>query len=165
MGRNDPPTPLSLTVNGRAVRLTLPAGTLLLSILRNDLGLNGPKFGCGLGQCGACTVLIGGRAARACCTPVSQVGDREVTTLEGLARQDVLDPVQQAFVAEQAAQCGYCLNGMIMTVRAVLNAGGARDFEEVRRALRFNLCRCGTHVEILRAACRACGVALEETGR
>ena len=154
---------IKLMVNGRRHEVAADPATALLYVLRNELALNGPKFGCGLGECGACSVLIGGRAARACCTPVSQVGELEVITLEGLVKDGVLDDVQQAFVQEQAAQCGYCLNGMIITVRALLNAGGAKSFNEVRRALRFNLCRCGTHVEILRAACRACGVALEES--
>ena len=158
---NQPPA-VTLLVNGRPHEVAAMPDTALLHVLRNDLALNGPKYGCGLGECGACTVLIGGRAARACCTPVSQVGVLEVTTLEGLAQQGVLDEVQQAFVQEQAAQCGYCLNGMIMTIRAVLNAGGAKSSKEICRALRFNLCRCGTHVEILRAACRACGVAPED---
>lgn len=155
--------PIKLMVNERLHEVAVDPATALLHVLRNELGLNGPKFGCGLGECGACSVLIGGRAARACCTPVSQVGALEVITLEGLVKDGVLDDVQQAFVQEQAAQCGYCLNGMIITVRALLNAGGAKSFNEVRRALRFNLCRCGTHVEILRAACRACGVVLEES--
>lgn len=154
---------IELIVNGNPHDVAAAPDTALLHVLRNELNLNGPKYGCGLGECGACTVLIGGRAARACCTPVSQVGRLEVTTLEGLVRDGTLDEVQQAFIAEQAAQCGYCLNGMIMTVRALLNAGGAKSYGELRHALRFNLCRCGTHVEILRAACRACGVADDES--
>lgn len=157
----DDPPPVRLLVNGAWHGVPARPDTALLHVLRNDLKLNGPKYGCGLGECGACTVLIGGRAARACCTPLSQVGELPVTTLEGLAKDGVLDIVQQAFVQEQAAQCGYCLNGMIMTLRAVLNNGGAKSFEEIRQVLRFNLCRCGTHVEILKAACRACGVAPE----
>lgn len=157
----DPPR--RLLVNGQWHEVEAEPTTSLLHVLRNDLHLNGPKYGCGLGECGACTVLIDGRAARACCTPITQVGALPVTTLEGLAREGVLDDVQNAFIQEQAAQCGYCLNGMIMTVRALLNTGGARNQEEIKQALRFNLCRCGTHVEILRAACRACGVALEDT--
>ncbi|MGE4482240.1 (2Fe-2S)-binding protein [Acidocella sp.] len=153
---------IGLWVNGAWHEVAVPPGTALLHVLRNDLRLNGPKYGCGFGECGACTVLIGGRAARACCTPVSQVGALPVVTLEGLVKDGVLDEVQHAFVQEQAAQCGYCLNGMIMTVRALLDAGGARTLDEIKRALRFNLCRCGAHVEILRAACRVCGVVLEE---
>lgn len=154
--------PLELLVNGQLHTLAVQPTTSLLHVLRNDLRLNGPKYGCGLGECGACTVLIGERAARACCTPVSQVGALPVTTLEGLAQDGVLDEVQRAFVQEQAAQCGYCLNGMIMTVRAALNQGSVKSFEDAKQALRFNLCRCGTHVEILRAACLACGVLLDE---
>jgi nicotinate dehydrogenase subunit A len=156
---------VTLSVNGASHQVSAGRRDVaLLYVLRNDLGLNGPKYGCGLGQCGACTVLVGRRAARACCLPVWQVDACEVTTLEGLGKAGCLDDVQQAFVDEQAAQCGYCLNGMIMTIRALLNAGGAGSFEEVRHALRFNLCRCGTHVEILRAACRVCGVQTDEAG-
>ncbi len=158
------PQTIKLMVNGQSHAIHADGSTMLLYALRNELCLNGPKYGCGYGECGACTVLIDGRAARACCTPISQVGELEITTLEGLAQAGVLDDVQHAFVEEQAAQCGYCLNGMIMTIRAVLNAGGAKSFEEVKQALRFNLCRCGTHIEIMRAACRACGVAFEEAG-
>jgi nicotinate dehydrogenase subunit A len=154
--------PLELLVNGQLHTLAVLPTTSLLHVLRNDLRLNGPKYGCGLGECGACTVLIGDRAARACCTPVSQVGVLPVTTLEGLEQDGVLDEVQRAFVQEQAAQCGYCLNGMIMTVRAALNQGCVKSFEDAKQALRFNLCRCGTHVEILRAACLACGVMLDD---
>jgi nicotinate dehydrogenase subunit A len=155
---------LILSVNGASHPITTGRDVTLLYVLRNELRLNGPKYGCGLGQCGACTVLIDGRAARACCLPVWQVGASEITTLEGLSKDGSLDEVQQAFVDEQAAQCGYCLNGMIMTVHALMNAGGAGSFDEIRHALRFNLCRCGTHIEILRAACRACGAHWNESG-
>ncbi len=156
------PTPdaeISLIVNGTSHRLAAPADAPLLTVLRNDLKLNGPKFGCGLGQCGACTVLIDGMAARACTIPAGSVSSRDILTLEGLARDDRLDPVQEAFVAEQAAQCGYCLNGMIMTLKALTLRESAPDEETIREALRYNLCRCGTHVEILAAARRACGLA------
>ncbi len=132
--------------------------TPLLYVLRNDLSLNGPKFGCGLGECGACMVLVDGRAARACVLPAAAVEGHQVTTLEGLADGDRLDPVQQAFIDEQGAQCGYCLNGMIMSVRALLNARPAPSRDELVEALDHNLCRCGTHQEILAAACRAAGL-------
>lgn len=129
--------------------------TPLLYILRNDLACNGPKYGCGLGQCGACTVLVDGLAARACVLPVKAVLGRAVTTLEGLGTPQRPDPVQQAFIDEQAAQCGYCLNGMIMTAKALLADNPAPSEDEIREALRFNLCRCGTHVEIVRVVQRA----------
>jgi nicotinate dehydrogenase subunit A len=119
--------------------------------------LNGPKYGCGLGECGTCTVLIDGVAARSCVIPISGCVEREIVTLEGLGTSDRLDPVQDAFIHEQAAQCGYCLNGMIMTTKALLNANPHPTEGEVREALRYNLCRCGAHLEILRAAMRAAG--------
>ena len=150
-----------VVVNGRP--LALPQSTLasatLLHVLRNDLALNGPKYGCGLGQCGACTVLVDGIAARACVIPAQGVAGREVTTLEGLpgrCRSTAgLHPVQQAFVDEQAAQCGYCLNGMVMMAVALLERNPDPDEAAVRRELSGNLCRCGTHVEIIRAVLRA----------
>lgn len=138
--------------------LDAPRDSPLLFVLRNDLGLNGPKYGCGLGECGACTVLIDGVAARACVIPVAGVEGREVTTLEGLGSADEPDRVQQAFIAEQAAQCGYCLNGMIMTVRALLNRCPHPTEAQIRAELSGNLCRCGTHLEILNAARRAAGL-------
>ena len=147
--------PFLLVVNGAPESLSLPGTTPLLAVLRNDLGLNGPKYGCGLGQCGACTVLLDGVPARACVTPLSVAAGRHVTTLEGLADGDRLHPVQQAFVECQAAQCGYCLNGMVMTVAALVEREAAPDDATIRRELGGNLCRCGTHVEILRAAHRA----------
>lgn len=149
---------IELTVNGRRHRLDVPGEALLLHILRNDLALRGPKYGCGLGECGACAVLIEGRAARACAVSCAAAEGRPIVTLEGLAADGRLDPVQEAFIAEQGAQCGYCLNGMIITIRALLNAGPAPDEAAIRHALRYSLCRCGTHVEILRAARRACGL-------
>ena len=138
-------------VNGCGHALDLPGDTPLLYVLRNDLALNGPKFGCGLGECGACTVLVDGMAARSCVLSLASVAGRRVTTLEGLGSPGRLHPVQQAFVAEQAAQCGYCLNGMIMTTAALLRRTPDPDEGEIRAALRYNLCRCGTHLEILRA--------------
>jgi nicotinate dehydrogenase subunit A len=138
-------------VNGRPVETFLPRSTPLLAFLRNDLSLNGPKFGCGLGECGACGVLIDGRLGRACVLTLGDVAGRAVTTLEGLGSGDRLDPVQQAFIACDAAQCGYCLNGMIMTARALIDANPDPTEAEIREALRFNLCRCGAHVEIVAA--------------
>jgi nicotinate dehydrogenase subunit A len=139
--------------------------TPLLYVLRNDLACNGPKYGCGLGQCGACTVLIDGVAARSCVVPASAAVGRAVTTLEGLRTRAALDPVQQGFIEEQAAQCGYCLNGMIMSTKALLAVNPDPSEDEIREALRFNLCRCGTHVEILRAVRRAAVLQREANAR
>lgn len=144
-----------LQVNHAEHSLSVAPDTPLLYILRNDLACNGPKYGCGLGQCGACTVLVDGMAARSCVLPVRAVVGHEVTTLEGLGTPTQPDPVQQAFIDEQAAQCGYCLNGMIMTAKALLAQNPDPDETQIREALRFNLCRCGTHVEIVRAVLRA----------
>lgn len=146
---------IQLTVNGQAHAFDLPPTVPLLYVLRNDLALNGPKFGCGLGECGACLVLIGGVAARACVVTLGVAEGRAVTTLEGLGGLDDLHPVQQAFVDEQAAQCGYCLNGMIIATVALLARIPDPDEAEIRQALRHNLCRCGTHFEIVRAIRRA----------
>lgn len=145
----------TLVVNGVEATVEASERTPLLYILRNDLGLNGPKYGCGLGECGSCSVLVDGRARRSCIVPLGAVGRRRITTLEGLARDLTLHPVQQAFVAEDAAQCGYCLNGMIMTTVSLLSGNADPSEDEIRAALRFNLCRCGTHIEILRAVRRA----------
>ena len=147
--------PVALTVNGTSHSFALPRETPLIYVLRNDLALNGPKFGCGLGECGACTVLLDGVAARSCVVTLASAEGRSVTTLEGLGSLDALHPVQAAFIAEQAAQCGYCLNGMILTATAFLTRNPDPTEAEVRTALRYNLCRCGTHVEILRAVMRA----------
>ncbi len=149
-------SPLTLTVNGTCHTVEgIDPATPLLYILRNDLELNGPKYGCGLGQCGACTVLVDGQPVRSCVVPVSIGVGREVTTLEGLGAVGSLHPVQRAFVDEQAAQCGYCLNGMIMSAKALLDRNPQPDDAAIRDALRFNLCRCGTHVEIVNAVRRA----------
>src|SRR5277367_3212188 len=134
---------IRLTVNGRIHDVSAAPDTPLLYILRNDLELNGPKFGCGLGECGACTVLIDGVAARSCVMPAGGLEGHEITTLEGLGSPDRLHIVQQAFIAEQAAQCGYCLNGMIMTTAALLRRSPHPSEAEVLEALRYNLCRCG----------------------
>lgn len=149
---------ISLTVNGRSYELAVPPNTPLLTVLRNDLELNGPKYGCGLGECGACSVLIDGMAARACVLPISAAAGHQILTLEGLASEGCLDPVQRAFVDAQAAQCGYCLNGMIMSLRALLNHTPKPSSTQLRAALEYNLCRCGTHVEILEAASRAVAI-------
>jgi len=149
--------PVALTVNGVVHSFDLPRDTKLIYVLRNDLGLNGPKFGCGLGECGACTVLIDGVAARSCVVTLKTAEGRSITTLEGLGGVAALHPVQAAFIDAQAAQCGYCLNGMIMTAAALLARNPAPTLDQVREALRYNLCRCGTHVEILRAVMAAAG--------
>ncbi|WP_332695775.1 (2Fe-2S)-binding protein [Bosea sp. (in: a-proteobacteria)] len=141
----------ALRVNGVDHLVEGEPQTPLLYFLRNDLFLNSPKFGCGLGECGACTVLLDGVAARSCALPVRQAVEREIVTLEGLGSADAPDPVQQAFIDAQAAQCGYCINGMIMTAKAFLAVNPAPTEAQVREALRYNLCRCGTHVEIVRA--------------
>ena len=150
-----PDTLLQLTVNGQPHNLSVSPATTLLNVLRNDLGLNGPKLGCGLGQCGACTVWVNGVAARSCVLPAQEMAGREITTLEGLGSRDQPHLVQQAFIDAQAAQCGYCLNGMIMTTAALLAREPHPSPEAVRDALSGNLCRCGTHVEILAAVQRA----------
>ena len=144
-----------LHVNGTAHRLDLRGDVPLLTVLRNDLALNGPKYGCGLGECGACSVLVDDRAVRSCCIPAAGVQGRAVTTLEGLAPGGCPGRVQRAFIEEQAAQCGYCLNGMIIAVESLLRRDPAPTESTIRAALAYNLCRCGTHIEILRAARRA----------
>jgi nicotinate dehydrogenase subunit A len=151
--------PIRLTVNGRIHDVDAAADTALLYVLRNDLELNGPKYGCGLGECGACAVIIDGMAARSCVIPISGCVGREIVTLEGLGSREHPDPVQQAFIAEQAAQCGYCLNGMIISAKMLLKRTPHPSETEVLEALRYNLCRCGAHVEILRAVMRAAGDA------
>jgi len=148
---------VTIKVNGATRSVDAEPDTPLLYVLRNDFGLNGAKFGCGLSQCGACTVLINGVATRSCVTPLSRVGSSEVTTLEGLGTHEHLHPLQQAFVDEQAAQCGYCTNGMIMTTTAFLAKTPKPTEAQVRTALAGNLCRCGSHVRVLRAVMRASG--------
>jgi nicotinate dehydrogenase subunit A len=152
---------IRLTVNGKTHDIDAAADTALLYILRNDLALNGPKYGCGLGECGTCTVLIDGTAARSCVIPIEGCEGRDIVTLEGLGSRERPDPVQAAFIAEQAAQCGYCLNGMIMTTKALLAHRAHPTEIEIAEALRYNLCRCGAHVEIMRAAMRAAGLLAE----
>jgi len=147
---------MEINVNGKMLPLSnVSADTPLLYILRNDLGLNGPKYGCGLGECGACTVLIDGVAARSCSIPLSGVQGKAITTLEGLGEEGKLHPVQQGFIDEQAAQCGYCANGMIMTLVALFERNPQASEDQIKNELAYNLCRCGTHLEILRAAEKA----------
>ena len=145
---------VSLRVNGRTHALNADPDTPLLFVLRNDLKLNGPKFGCGRGQCGACTVIVDGRAARSCLTTVNDARDAEIVTLEGLGSRENPHPVQRAFIEEQAAQCGYCLSGMIMQAKAFLDQIAKPTEAEIKTALAGNLCRCGAHVEIVRAVQR-----------
>jgi nicotinate dehydrogenase subunit A len=147
--------PICLDVNGHRHLFDIPARTLLLYVLRNDLSLNGPKFGCGLGECGACAVLIDGDCVRSCVVPVGNVVGRKIVTLEGLGDARNLHPIQQAFISAQAAQCGYCLNGMIMATKALLDRNAHPSDAEIKQALKYHLCRCGTHVEILDAVRRA----------
>jgi nicotinate dehydrogenase subunit A len=146
---------ISLKVNGSSRSVPAEADTPLLYVLRNDLGLNGAKFGCGLAQCGACTVLLDGRAVRSCVTEIGAIGEAEIMTIEGLGTLDKPHPLQQAFISEQAAQCGYCINGMIMTAKELLDRNPHPTGDEVREALAGNLCRCGTHGRIVRAVLRA----------
>jgi nicotinate dehydrogenase subunit A len=146
---------IRMTVNGRAESVEADPQTPLLYVLRNDLGLLGPKFGCGLGQCGACTVHLDGTAIRSCATPVASARGARVTTLEGLAQGGTLHAVQQAFIEEQAAQCGYCIGGWIMTAAALLESNPNPTDDEIRRGLSGLKCRCGTHMAILRAVKRA----------
>jgi nicotinate dehydrogenase subunit A len=153
---------MRLNVNGRIHEVDAAPDTALLYVLRNDLELNGPKYGCGLGECGACAVLIDGVAARACVIPIEGCAGHEVTTLEGLGSREHPDPVQAAFIAENAAQCGYCLNGMIISTKALLTRTPHPSETEISEALRHNLCRCGAHVEIMRAAMRAAGQVVDQ---
>jgi nicotinate dehydrogenase subunit A len=145
----------TLRVNGHERQVKAEPDTPLLYVLRNDLGLRGARFGCGLGQCGACTVIIDGKATRSCITPLSTLGSKTVTTLEGLGSTRRPHRIQQAFIDAQAAQCGYCINGMIMTAKAFLDRNPRPSEDDVRRALAGNLCRCGTHPRIVKAVMHA----------
>lgn len=145
----------TLRVNGATRIVRTDADTPLLYVLRNDYELNGTKFGCGLAQCGACTVLVDGRSTRSCVTPVSALAGKAVTTLEGLGTLDKLHPLQKAFLDEQAAQCGYCTSGMIMAAKALLDSKPRPSDAEIKNALAGNLCRCGSHNRIVRAVQRA----------
>ena len=142
---------VSLRVNASTYEHTLTDAATLLHVLRNVLGLNGPKYGCGLGECGACTVLIDGVPARSCVIPALEMTDREIVTLEGLGQASAPHPVQQAFIDTQAAQCGYCLNGMLMMTVALLKRHPQPTDAQIRQALAGNVCRCGTHLEIMAA--------------
>jgi nicotinate dehydrogenase subunit A len=144
-----------LNVNGAEEEVAVEGDTPLLYVLRNDLELNGPKFGCGLGQCGACTVLLDGQPVRSCRTPVAAVRASAVTTLEGIGTPDNLHPLQKAFIAEQAMQCGYCINGMIVSAKALLDKNPHPAESDIRQALSGNLCRCGSHNRIIKAISRA----------
>ena len=146
---------ITLNVNGAGRPVEAEPDTPLLYVLRNDLGLNGAKFGCGLAQCGACTVLIDGKPARSCVTPIDTLRQSEITTVEGLGTLDHPHPLQAAFMTEQASQCGYCIAGMIMAAKALLDRNPQPSAADVRQALAENLCRCGTHNRIVRAVLRA----------
>jgi nicotinate dehydrogenase subunit A len=146
---------ISLNVNGQSHQVDAEPDTPLLYVLRDDLGLNGAKFGCGLGQCGACTVIVDGRAVFSCVTPISVLAGRQIKTIEGVGTADSPGPLQRAFIEEQAAQCGYCIAGMIMRAEALLERNPAPSDAEIRQHMMPNLCRCGTHMRILGAVRRA----------
>ena len=146
---------IAIDVNGKVHEVDADPETPLLYVLRNDLALNGAKFGCGLGQCGACTVLVDGKAVFSCMTPISTLGGRRIRTVEGLGTIERPGPMQRAFIEEQAAQCGYCIPGMMMRAQALIESNPAPSDAEIRKALEPNLCRCGTHMRILRAVGRA----------
>lgn len=146
---------IEINVNGKLRVVDADPLTPLLYVLRNNLGLNGPKFGCGLSQCGACTVILGGRAVRSCVLPLGGVNKREITTLEGLGSSDHPGPLQEAFIEEQAAQCGYCMSGMLLCAKVLLDSNPTPSDAEIRRALNGNICRCGSHLRIVRAVRRA----------
>jgi nicotinate dehydrogenase subunit A len=152
---------ITLTVNGNSHQLEIDPATPLLYALRNELGLNGAKFGCGLGQCGACTVLVDREAVYSCLLPVVAAQGRQIVTVEGLGSADHPGPLQQAFIDEQAAQCGYCIAGMIMRAQALIERNPAPAITEIQAAMEPNLCRCGTHMRIVRAIRRATAAARE----
>ena len=149
---------ITLDVNGKSHQTETDPTTPLLYVLRDELQLNGAKFGCGLGQCGACTVMVDGRAVFSCITPIAALAGRKVKTLEGLGSIENPGPVQRAFIEEQAAQCGYCIPGMMMRAQALLESNPAPSKAEIRRHMNANLCRCGTHMRILKAVERAAGL-------
>ena len=154
---------LTLNVNGQKRDVDADPATPLLYVLRNDLGLNGAKFGCGLGQCGACTVLVDDAPVFSCITPISVLQDRRIRTVEGLGTAADPGPLQRAFIDEQAAQCGYCIAGMIMRAQALLERNPSPSMPEIRRHMSPNLCRCGTHMRILRAIDRAARLMREQS--
>ena len=155
------PNDIVITVNGKSHAVRAAPETPLLYVLRNDLGLNGPQFGCGLEQCGACSVLLGAKAVATCRLPISDVGNAAITTLEGLSQEGELHPVQRAFIEQQAAQCGYCINGMVIAAAALLWKNPRPTDEQARAALDGHLCRCGSHLRILRAIQRAAELLAE----
>ncbi len=146
---------MQITVNGRALSVTADEETPLLYVLRNEAGCKGVRYGCGLGQCGSCTVIIDGKPVQSCDVPVSAVAGKSITTVEGIGSMDKPHPLQRAFVDEQAAQCGYCATGIIMSAKALLDVNASPSDAEIKAALSKNLCRCGTHQRILRAVKRA----------
>jgi nicotinate dehydrogenase subunit A len=149
---------ISLKVNGKSRTVDTDLSTPLLYVLRNDLKLNGPKFGCGLAQCGACTVIVNGETVRSCSVPVTAAKNRNITTLEGLGTAAKPHPLQKAFIEEQAGQCAYCINGMIMSAKVLLDKTPKPTDGEIKNALAGNLCRCGSHLRIVRAVKRAAGM-------
>ena len=159
-----PSSTICIVVNGTPHDVAAAPDTPLLYVLRDDLKLTGPKFGCGLGQCGACTVHIDGAAVRSCRTPLSTAARGQITTIEGLGTLDKPHPVQQAFIDEQAAQCGYCMNGMIMTAAALIAKNPRPTRQQIRSSLNRNLCRCGSHLRILRAVERAAESSVADRG-
>jgi nicotinate dehydrogenase subunit A len=150
---------ITLKVNGKSRVVQVDAGTPLLYVLRNDLELRGPRFGCGLSQCGACSVIMDGKAIRSCVTPVSAAQNRNITTLEGLGTPEKPHALQAAFIEEQAAQCGYCMNGMIINAKVLLDKNPHPSEVDIKRALDAILCRCGSHLRVIRAIKRAAGSA------
>jgi nicotinate dehydrogenase subunit A len=156
---------ITLTVNGHPHQVDADDDTPLLYVLRDDLALNGAKFGCGLGQCGACTVIVDGQAVRSCITPVAALAGRQIRTIEGLGTVDAPGPVQRAFIEEQAAQCGYCIAGMVMRAQALLERTPDPTEQQVRAEMATNLCRCGTHMRILRAVKRAAALMGQAASR
>src|ERR1700726_176204 len=148
---------ISLNINGKARVVDADSSTPLLYVLRDNLGLHGPRFGCGLGQCGACTVIMDGNAVRSCSVPVTAAQNRSITTLEGLGSVEHPHALQTAFIEEQAAQCGYCMNGMIMVSKVLLDKNPHPTDDDIKRALDGNLCRCGSHLRVIRAVKRAAG--------
>lgn len=148
---------ISLRVNGKARTVDTDPNTPLLYVLRDDLGLQGPRFGCGLSQCGACTVIMDGETVRSCSVPVRAARNRNITTLEGLGSVAQPHPLQKAFIAEQAAQCGFCMNGIVLTAKVLLDKNPNPTDAEIKRALDGVLCRCGSHLRVIRAVKRAAG--------
>jgi nicotinate dehydrogenase subunit A len=146
---------ISLNVNGKTRVVDADSSTPLLYVLRDNLGLHGPRFGCGLGQCGACTVIMEGKSVRSCTIPASSVQNKRITTLEGLGNVAHPHPLQKAFIDEQAAQCGYCMNGMIMSAKVLLDRNPHPSVGEIKQSLNGNLCRCGSHLRVIRAVQRA----------